>query len=166
MNISSLGQFDAVFGSMILHHIEPFSQFAGILFQTLTPGGKAFFWENNAHSRLLVWWRENLVGRFGIPKHGDQDEFPLTPDELDELQARFQVRVEYPELFLFRLISIYLLRGSGIPSFFTCERGVNRGMRPQVLLNRDSDVEQYGWRTAPRFFTVSRCPDLSGQCSG
>ena len=55
---------------------------------------------------------------------------------------------------------------SGIPSFFTCERGVNRGMRPQVLLNRDSDVEQYGWRIAPRFFTVSRCPDLSGQCSG
>jgi uracil-xanthine permease len=55
---------------------------------------------------------------------------------------------------------------SGIPSFFTCERGVNRGMRRQVRLNRDSDVEQYGWRTAPRFFTVSRCPDLSGQCSG
>jgi hypothetical protein len=55
---------------------------------------------------------------------------------------------------------------SGIPSFFTCERGVNRGMRAQVRLNRDSDVEQYGWRTAPRFFTVSRCPDLSGQCSG
>jgi SAM-dependent methyltransferase len=117
MNISSLGQFDAVFGSMILHHIEPFSQFAGILFQTLTPGGKAFFWENNAHSRLLVWCRENLVGRFGIPKHGDNDEFPLTPDELDELKARFQVRVEYPELFLFRMISIYLLRGHARKAF-------------------------------------------------
>lgn len=117
MDIGSLGRFDAVFGSMILHHIEPFPKFADTLAQVLDPKGKAFFWENNARSRLLIWCRKHLVGRFGIPKHGDTEEFPLTSDEIEELKARFRVTIEYPELLLFRLIPIYLFRGRAIPLF-------------------------------------------------
>lgn len=96
---------------MILHHIEPFDKFAKTLANSLTSGGKAFFYENNAMSNLLIWFRENLVGKLWIPKYGDPEEFPLTSSEVDELKKYLSVRVEYPELLFFRLISTYIFRG-------------------------------------------------------
>ena len=109
--ISKLGKVDFVFGSMILHHIEPFEEFAATLKNTIKINGKAFFQENSAQSKLLIWFRQNIVGKFWIPKYGDEDEFPLTPDEINELKKYFHVEIEYPELLFFRLISSYLLRG-------------------------------------------------------
>lgn len=103
---------DFVFGSMILHHIEPFEPFVIALRRILKPGGKAFFYENNATSRTLVWFRQNIVGHFWVPKYGDPDEFPLTPQEVDILRRHFQVAIQYPEMLFFRLISSYLLRGA------------------------------------------------------
>lgn len=112
-DIAALGPFDAAFGSMILHHLEPFDRFVDVLADSLDPGGRAFFYENSAMSRTLVWCREHLAGRFGIPKYGDDDEFPLQPQEVDAFRRRFDVDVEYPELFLARLASAYVLRGHG-----------------------------------------------------
>lgn len=109
--ISTLGTFDFVFGSMILHHIEPFNEFAEALSGSLDADRKAFFYENSAISKLLIWFRENLVGRLWVPKYGDPDEFPLTPGEVNELRKHFEVQVEVPELVFFRLLSSYLLRG-------------------------------------------------------
>ncbi len=111
MNFADCGPFDFIFGSMILHHIEPFEKFAEVLDNALKPGGKAFFLENNANSRLLVWFRNNIVGKWGVPKKGDDKEFPLTPDEVDCLRKKMHVRQEFPEMFFFRLIPMYLLRG-------------------------------------------------------
>jgi len=45
--ISKLGKVDFIFGSMILHHIEPFDEFVRFLRNVIKPGGKGFFWENN-----------------------------------------------------------------------------------------------------------------------
>jgi cyclopropane fatty-acyl-phospholipid synthase-like methyltransferase len=109
--IQQLGPVDFVFGAMILHHIEPFEPFAATLRQTLAPGGKAFFWENNASSSFMMWCREHLTGRFGIPKHGDVEEHPLTPSEVRTLDAHLDVEVEYPELLYFRMCSTYFLGG-------------------------------------------------------
>ena len=117
MKPNAFGQFDYVIGSMILHHLEPFSRFAEALDDALKPNGKAFFLENNANSRTLVWFRENLVGRFGIPKYGDMDEFPLTPHEVDLLRKRFSVRQEFPEMVFFYLVSLYLLNNK-LEKFF------------------------------------------------
>jgi SAM-dependent methyltransferase len=111
--LASLGQFDFVFGSMILHHIEPFGDFVDVLAEVLGGGGRGFFYENSAVSRLLVWCREHLVGRFGIPKNSDDDEFPLEPREVDLLRRRFAVTVEYPNLLLTRIASGYLFHGHG-----------------------------------------------------
>ncbi len=107
--IDQLGQFDLVFGSMILHHLEPFDQFVDVLARSMAPGGKAFFWENNAMSRLLVWCREHLAGRLWIPKYSDPDEFPLTPQEVDLLKKRFVVDNDYPVFFFFELGTTYLV---------------------------------------------------------
>jgi SAM-dependent methyltransferase len=105
-----LGEFDLIFGSMILHHLEPFSDFSRELRQALKPDGRAFFSENNAFSDLLVWARNNLVGKYGIPKYGDDDEFPLLPSEVDSLKKYFAVRQEYPSMFFMGLASLYLFK--------------------------------------------------------
>lgn len=109
MDIATLGPFDFVFGRMILHHIEPFDQFAVALARCLS--GKAWFYENSASSRMLIWCRTHLAGRFWIPKMGDDDEFPLMPHEIDLLRAHFDVKVQYPQMLFLQLASIYLLRG-------------------------------------------------------
>jgi cyclopropane fatty-acyl-phospholipid synthase-like methyltransferase len=122
LELRSLGPVDFVFGSMILHHIEPFTRFAAELRAVLPEGGKAFFWENNARSRLMIWFRQHVVGKLWVPKHGDAEEFPLTLAEVDELRGRFAVDVEYPDLVLFRMISRYLLRGHCMQPFEALDR--------------------------------------------
>lgn len=111
MEIESAGSFDFVMGSMILHHIEPFAVFAEVMRRSLVSGGKAFFYENNAYSDLLIWFRKHVVGKLWVPKTSDNEEFPLTPAEITILRKHFGVQVEYPELLFFRLISMCLLRG-------------------------------------------------------
>ena len=111
-DILELDIADFIFGSMILHHIEPFSEFSRNLRKVIKPGGKGFFWENNAQSKTMIWFRQNIVGKLWIPKYGDSEEFPLTPNEVDELKKYFEVEIEYPELLFFRMISTYLLRGN------------------------------------------------------
>lgn len=110
MNIAGLGTFDYVVGSMILHHIEPFSVFCDALYAVMKPGGKAFFYENNSASQLLVWMRSHVVGKLWVPKFGDADEFPLSPQEVDILRRRLEVEQIFPEFLFFRLISRYLFR--------------------------------------------------------
>jgi 2-polyprenyl-3-methyl-5-hydroxy-6-metoxy-1,4-benzoquinol methylase len=110
MNIDEFGQFDFVFGSMILHHLEPFREFAAALRRTLPANGRAFFYENNAASDLLIWFRDKVVGKLWVPKYGDKDEFPLTPQEIRVLRELFRVDVQYPEMMFFQLASTYLFK--------------------------------------------------------
>jgi SAM-dependent methyltransferase len=116
-NIVDLGSFDFVFGSMILHHLEPFSAFSKTLKKSMNPNGKAFFYENNALSDLLIWFRTNLIGKYGIPKYGDNEEFPLTPAEIEILRREFTVDIVNPEFVFLGLASVYLLKGN-LHSFF------------------------------------------------
>ncbi|MEO8078575.1 MAG: class I SAM-dependent methyltransferase [Acidobacteriota bacterium] len=109
--LAEVGPADLIFGSMILHHIEPFDEFARLMRQVIRPGGKGFFSENNARSKTMIWFRQHVVGKLWVPKWGDADEFPLMPSEVQELRKYFHVETEYPELVFFRMISQYLLRG-------------------------------------------------------
>ena len=98
MDIDQLGPQDLVYGSLILHHLEPFDRFARTLRAAIRPGGKGYFYENNAASRTMVWFRRHVVGKLWVPKHGDDDEFPLEPHEVDELRKHFTVEQSFPEL--------------------------------------------------------------------
>lgn len=115
--ISNLDKADFIFGSMILHHIEPFNKFASNLREVVKSGGKGFFWENNARSKTMIWFRQNIVGKLWVPKYGDPEEFPLTVSEVDELRKHFMVAIEIPELLFFRMISTYLLKGKLVKPF-------------------------------------------------
>lgn len=140
LTIDTLGPVDFVYGSMILHHIEPFDEFASVLRRTLRPGGRAFFYENSAMSSLLVWFRQHIVGRLWVPKYGDPHEFPLTPVEIRELGKHFEVRVEIPELLFFALVGQYLLRGrlmrplSALDRAFYRRRWLNRYSYRQFVM--------------------------------
>lgn len=113
-DLAGLGQFDAVYGMMILHHVEPLGDFVDILHRVVTPQGRAFFFENSASNRLLMWCREHLTGRFGIPKQGDAEEQPLSDGEIDLLRRYFQVRVDRRvEFMLMQLMAIYLTGNYG-----------------------------------------------------
>ena len=111
--IDRIGPCDFAFGSMILHHIEPFGEFCAALKRTLKPGGKAFFFENNAASDLLIWFRSHVVGKFWVPKYCDPYEFPLTPAEIRLLGQHCKVHTTYPNMYFLELVATYLLRGHG-----------------------------------------------------
>jgi len=119
MDLPSLGNFDFVFGKWILHHLEPFGDFGQMLYLALPPGGKAFFYENNAaFSKLAMWIRGNVLGRLWFPRYSDNDEHPLTAAEVDILRRHFQVERDFPQLLYFRLISWYLFRDKMLAGLF------------------------------------------------
>jgi ubiquinone/menaquinone biosynthesis C-methylase UbiE len=112
---SMRGSFDLLIGRFVLHHLEPFEENVEILARTLSPGGRAVFWENSSRNPLLMFARRYVIGRFGIPKFGDNAEHPLTGNELRILEAKFCVRIIHPELIFFQLVSTYLLRSEKLP---------------------------------------------------
>jgi SAM-dependent methyltransferase len=120
--IQEYGPADFIFGSMILHHVEPFADFVPVLRRALKPKGRAFFFENNSASSLLIWFRAHVVGKFGIPKYGDSDEFPLAIAEVNKLGQSFNLQQVFPELALFRLIPPYLLRRRFTKQFESLDR--------------------------------------------
>jgi 2-polyprenyl-3-methyl-5-hydroxy-6-metoxy-1,4-benzoquinol methylase len=109
-DINKLKQVDFVFGSYILHHIEPFSNFVITLQSVVKNNGKCFFIENNSTSNMLMWFRDHLTGRLWIPKHSDGQEYPLSPDEVDILKKYFIVEQEIPYMHFFRMLSSYLFK--------------------------------------------------------
>lgn len=116
--------FDLVFGKYILHHIEPFDEFSATLSRLVRETGRAVFLENNARSPLLMFFRKNVVGKYGVPKFGDDQEYPFEPREIDLLRRHFHgVEIHHPELVFFGLASEYLFRNRGFLARFC--RGVD-----------------------------------------
>jgi 2-polyprenyl-3-methyl-5-hydroxy-6-metoxy-1,4-benzoquinol methylase len=128
-DIVELGQFDAVFGLFVLHHIEPFDKFPEILWKAMKPHARAFFYENNGSSRLLLWFRDHALGRLWIPKKGDPDEEPLSTQEVAALKQYFAVMHDFLEMRYFGLIPEYLFGGRFHRPFRIIDRFcLNRGL--------------------------------------
>lgn len=103
--------FDLVVGRFILHHIEPFNIFSEILFNVIANGGRGIFLENNSQNPILMFFRTFVVGRFGIPKFGDNEEYPLQPSEIEILKQRFNsIYLHYAEFEFFKLMNKYLCK--------------------------------------------------------
>jgi hypothetical protein len=47
---------------------------------------------------------QEISANIWIPKYGDPDEFPLTPQEVDKLRRYSHVEIQYPEIVFFSLI--------------------------------------------------------------
>ena len=103
--------FDLLTGVFVLHHIEPFDQFCRELKLAIRPGGRGVFIENNGRNPLLMLARKYLTGRFGIPRYGDNSEYPFEPRELDLLRTTLgQADYLIPQLIFFRKLNTYIFR--------------------------------------------------------
>jgi SAM-dependent methyltransferase len=82
-------QFDLVFGSGIIHHLETKRSMAEIC-RVLKPSGRAIFWEPMGSNPLI-----NLYRRF-TPEARTKDEHPLLPKDFDVMRAYFsKLDIEY-----------------------------------------------------------------------
>ena len=107
-DLENLGQkFDLVTGRFILHHLEPFNKFVPVLLSVMKEGGRGIFLENNSRSKLLMFFRKNIVGHFGTTRKSDDEEYPLEPKEVDLLTNHFNVRVYFPKFMFFYLFGAY-----------------------------------------------------------
>ncbi len=112
LKLNDIGKdFDWVVGKFILHHVEPFQDFTDVLFRILSKEGRGLFLENNSRSPILMFFRTFLTGRFGVPKYGDKEEYPLQPSEIQMLKNRFRaVEVYYPDFYFFKLLNTYVFK--------------------------------------------------------
>lgn len=83
--------YDGLVGRYALHHLDVASVLPAMN-QALKPGGTAAFVETMALNPILRFARNNLIGRFGIPRYGTLDEHPLTRKDVDA------VRLVFPEV--------------------------------------------------------------------
>jgi SAM-dependent methyltransferase len=104
-------QFDALIGRFALHHLD-LATYAPLLAGALRPGGVAAFVETMATNPGLRLVRDHLVGRFGIPRLGTEDEHPLTRRDLAFLEKTFgAIEVSAPAVDCFKLVDRQVLKG-------------------------------------------------------
>ena len=143
LHVDRLGPVNAIFGSMILHHLEPFDAV-----RRVSPRGAGvgracvLLGEQRGEPRLDVVPGSRRGARMD-PKFGDPAERPLSPREVDELRKRLHVEVEYPEMHFFRMLSGYVFKGrlhqslSSLDEFFFRHRLlVNWSYRQYLMLER------------------------------
>lgn len=102
--------FDVVVGRFILHHLD-IGRAAPEIARVLRPGGRAAFAENSGRNPILMAARRHVVGRFGVPRLGTEDEAPLSDADIAALAPHFeQVQLSYPVFEFFRIFDRQVLR--------------------------------------------------------
>jgi ubiquinone/menaquinone biosynthesis C-methylase UbiE len=101
--------FDVVVGAFILHHVHLIPT-AKQVRRVMTRGARAAFIETTAFNPLLMFFRQRIIGRMGVPKHGSEDEHPLDKRQIAQLDEIFpgDVQVHCPLLVFARLAPAYI----------------------------------------------------------
>ena len=104
------GSIDVIVGRFILHHLD-IPRAARECSRVLAPGGMALFVENSGRNPLLMFARNRLAGRFGIPRYGTEDERPLSEEDLAILRTELPgLRLEYPVFDFFKVFDRQVFR--------------------------------------------------------
>lgn len=105
------GSFDAVFGSMVLHHSENHVEFGKEVARVLKPASRAVFHENSGRNPILLVFRRWVVGRFGVPRNSSPGEHPLQPQEIEDFSGAFACKKTHIGRMVFAQLAVkYLLR--------------------------------------------------------
>ena len=106
-------KFDFVVGKFILHHIEPFDSFAEKIKTCMNDNAIGLFYENSSRNKILIFFRNHLVGKFGVPKYGDSVEVPFEDSEIASLRKNFrEVNISIPRFVFFSMLGSYIFRRS------------------------------------------------------
>ena len=104
------GFFDAVHGANIIHHLDA-TRFGTEIARVLRPGGVAVFSENSSNNTLLMFARDHVCGRFGIPKWSSDDEYPLSRENVAAFgQAFASTEVHYPDFLFLNLVNMKVFK--------------------------------------------------------
>ena len=138
LELEKLGKnFDLVVGKFILHHIEPFENFTFVLSALLKKGARGVFIENNSRNPILMLVRNHFIGKFGIPKYGDEEEHPFEPREIELLKQNVGVvNLYYPDFVFLRKINVYIFR---------------KNPRFQLILNMFEKLDDFIKNSFPSF---------------
>ena len=142
-------KFDLVVGRFVLHHIEPFDQFVDVLHDVLNENGRGVFFENNSRNPMLMFARKNLAGKMGIPKYGDDEEYPLEQAEIEMIEKRFDRVVQhFPELVFFKKLDTYIFRH-------------NKLFAPLLKVNKWLDSSLYSLIPASRKYSYLQIVEMA-----
>ena len=113
-NVDKIGvNFDFVVGKFILHHIEPFIDFTDKIKRCMNKNAVGLFYENSSRNKILIFFRNNLIGKFGVPKYGDAVEIPFEDREINMLRENFsEVSITIPCFVFFSMLGTYIFRKS------------------------------------------------------
>ena len=117
-------QFDIICGIAILHEVDAIDtdNMVKFLQRHLKPNGFGFFLENNFFNPVFKLVRTHLVGRYGIPKLGSENETPFDNKRFDKYKSIFKYCERRSDVFLlFELVNLYIFRLQALRSrlFFT-----------------------------------------------
>lgn len=117
------GFFDLVVGSFVLHHLD-LTRVVQEIHRVLKPSGRCVFLETSNRNRVLMLFRNRIVGRFGIEKARSGGEHPLTRDErlLFFMQFRGKFNCHFSDVFFFRLLPGYIRSLRLKPILSLCKR--------------------------------------------
>ena len=60
-----------------------------------------------------MFFRNHLVGKFGVPKYGDSVEVPFEDSEIESLRKNFkEVNISVPRFVFFSMLGSYIFRRS------------------------------------------------------
>ncbi|SRR5216683_4298475 len=114
--ISSLDlefQFDLICGIAFLHEIDQ-SQYSSLIAsidRLLAPGGCAYFLENSYFNPIFRVFREQCVGRYGIPRYGGPEERPFDEPRWHLIQEHFKYSARTGDIFyLLGRVDGYILK--------------------------------------------------------
>jgi len=113
LNLDLGEKFDIICGVAILHEIplEDTPKLLDFFDRHLNPDGFAFFQENSFFTPAFRLVRRYLVGRYGIPKYGSEQETPFDSSRWHLYQQHFKYSERSAEVFvLFERIHAYLIR--------------------------------------------------------
>ena len=131
------GEFDAVFGTGVLHHLNLHNAYSEIA-RLLRPGGSAMFIEPMGHNPLINLYRSRTPGQ------RTDDEHPLVIEDLALAHDFFaRVEPEYFSLLPLAVLPLAKLRGSD-----RLVRALDAADR--ALFRRMPSAGRYAWMVALR----------------
>ncbi len=142
------GFFDAVHGQDIIHHLDP-AEFGKEMARVLGPAGRAVFSENCANDPLLMFARDYLCGRFGIPKWSSDDEYPLTKVRRGLFVKPFgRAEFRYPEFRYWHYLDAKLFQYKNKPINVFCH-GMDRLVYSALPFLRQNSYRQIVFAADP-----------------